>query len=511
MSDNKNTKDEDSEKLKNAALAGASYDVVQRYGSAVKEHLVAYSGIDNENGIELKRGLKDIANSNVNPEYKDANLKQQAGFSAENKYAARQNAEHIINGDDTRVVNTDIKGSGEYNQLFDHVIVDKNGNIISNEQMKFVGSSPKECLNKLASEKFQKYFDADATVTIPSDYYEGVKSEANKTISSLQKQLEYAENSGNDKLAENLNAQIKKYEKIRDSVKDSGVTNSEAMEARLHPKISTAKDIVNVSHRAGLEQAKCGAAIGGGISFIKNTVAVIKGDKDVEEAAVEVAKDTGQAAAMSYATAYSGSIINGIMKNSDSAYIRALSKTNISGTFVNSIIDCGNAMGKFATGKIDGIECLSEIGESGVSNLSASMFAAAGQMLIPIPFVGAAIGSMVGYALGSFYYKYLGAALKQEKLARSERKRIEKECKEAISLIVQYREEMNSFIDAYLKDMRNTFNTALESADKAIWDDDIDSFIASANAMSRKLGKNIQFGNYKEFESFMESDCAFIL
>ena len=40
------------------AQAGAANDVVGRFGSASKQHLVAYSGRDNEFGKTLKRGLK---------------------------------------------------------------------------------------------------------------------------------------------------------------------------------------------------------------------------------------------------------------------------------------------------------------------------------------------------------------------------------------------------------------------------------------------------------------------
>ena len=36
--------------IKNVGIAGANTEVVQRYGSAVKEHFVAYSGVDNETG-----------------------------------------------------------------------------------------------------------------------------------------------------------------------------------------------------------------------------------------------------------------------------------------------------------------------------------------------------------------------------------------------------------------------------------------------------------------------------
>ena len=511
MAESKKDKEETAKKLKGAAISGAAAETVQRYGSAVKEHLVAYSGTDYENGMQLKRGLKDIAKAKVNPDYADANLKQQAGFAAEAKYTARQNAEHIIKGDGTRVINTDIKGSGEYDQLFDHIIKDKNGITISHEQMKFVGKNPEECLHKLASEKFQKYFDADATITVPSDYYNEIKVEADKTIGSLQKQLDYAEKNGNAQLAKTLKEKIKKYEKIKNSVKDSGVTNKDAMDARLNPVISTAKDSLKIAHRAGLEQVKYGAAIGGSLSLIQNSVAVIKGEKDVAQAGIDVAKDTGTAAATSYITTFSGSLIKGTMQNSKYEGIRALSTTNFGSSVVNGIIDCGMTMTKFATGKITGIECIEQMGETGVANLSATMFAAAGQLLIPIPVLGGMIGSMVGYALGSFYYKALGAALEQKKLAREERIRIEKECEQAIQLIIQYREEMNAFIEAYLKDMRNTFDTALEDADKAIWKNDIDGFIASANAMSIKLGRKPQFENYKEFESLMESDCAFRL
>ena len=36
--------------LENVAVSSAQYETVQRYGAAVKEHIKAYSGIDNETG-----------------------------------------------------------------------------------------------------------------------------------------------------------------------------------------------------------------------------------------------------------------------------------------------------------------------------------------------------------------------------------------------------------------------------------------------------------------------------
>lgn len=492
----------------NVALEGAAEEVVQRYGSAVKEHFVAYDGIDNETGKQLKRGLKDIAKAKVNPEYKDTNLKQQAGFAAENKYTARQNAERIINKDKTRVHNTDVKGSGSYNELFDHIITDENGIVISQEQMKFVGSDPKACLEKLASKKFQKYLDADATITVPSDYYDGILKEAKKSIESLEEQLKHAKENGNEELAKSIQERIDKYKKIKASVKDSGVSNKEAMEARLHPKVSTAKDVVKVAHRAGMEQAVYGAAIGGGISMVKNIVAVVKGEKNTEEAGLSLIKDTGVAAGTSYATAFAGSVIKGGMQNSASETVQSLAKTNLAATIVTTTLETGKTLKSYFTGDISGLECLEELGEKGVGQLSAAMFAAVGQILIPVPVVGAMIGSMVGYALSSACYKELLGALKEAKLAHEERMRIEKECEEAIKMIVQFREEMNEAIEQYLKDMRETFSSELEKGEKEIWKDDIDAFISAANNMSVKLGKKPQFSTFKEFDAFMGTETA---
>ena len=157
--------------LEYAGQAGAAYDVVERYGSASKEYLVSYSGQDYEHGRTLKRGLKKTANSKVNPNYRRQNLKQQAGFAAEDKYTARQNAEKIINGDKTRVCRTDDLGRVN-DPLFDHVLLDSDGIEIpdTGEQMKFVGNDSKACLSKLKSKEFQKYLNTDATITVPSNY-----------------------------------------------------------------------------------------------------------------------------------------------------------------------------------------------------------------------------------------------------------------------------------------------------------------------------------------------------
>ena len=104
----KNKKEEYEDQLLKAGLAGAQAETIQKYGSAVKEHVVAYAGKDIEIGQKLAKGLKDIAKSKLNPNDRERNIKQQAGFAAEVKTTARENAEKIIRGDRTsKVIRTD--------------------------------------------------------------------------------------------------------------------------------------------------------------------------------------------------------------------------------------------------------------------------------------------------------------------------------------------------------------------------------------------------------------------
>ena len=377
--------------------------------------------------------------------------------------------------------------------------------------MKFIGSNPKKCLELLQSKKFQKYLDADVTITVPSDYYEGIIEESNNRIKKLEKQLSRATDNGNKELAGNVRLKIEKVKKIRDSIKDSGITNKEALFARLHPKLSTAGDIAKISHRAGISHMKMGAAISGGFSLIRSIVAVTKGEKDPSEAAVDFVKDTGKGTAAAYATAYAGSALKAVAQNSKSAMLRTLSKTNAPGIIVASTIDISKSLIRFLNGEISGCDCLIEIGEKGTSTISASIFAVTGQALIPIPVVGFMVGSIVGYALSSTFFGCLTTSLKEAKIAHEERLRIEKECDTAIKMMNEYRKEMNTCVCRYFNHYSTIFDNAFCQMDHAFLSGDINQFIAGANSITIQLDGDVQFYTMEQFRTFMSSNEEFKL
>ena len=259
----KTKKDEPQEKKKDsalidAAIAGGQYETVQRYGSAAHQNVVAYTGENRETGEVLKRSLKGISKGKINEQNRNANINQQAGFAAEVKTTARENAEKIINGEKPTVTRTDdmrkqvdAKGNplgGTNDQLYDIAEVDANGIFVEGtaRQLKFVGGSPKACADKLISPKYEKYIEAGAQLEVPSDYYDGVKQELEEQSEKLKAEIKTAKTQGKSlpKKEEKLN----RIEKAKEKLRKGKLTKDETIEARLHPKLSTAKDIGRIAH-----------------------------------------------------------------------------------------------------------------------------------------------------------------------------------------------------------------------------------------------------------------------
>ena len=185
-----------------------------------------------------------------------------------------------------------------------------------------------------------------------------------------------------------------------------------------------------------------------------------------------------------------------IMQNSGKDVLRNLSKTNLPAAMVNMTLEAGKSLHAYLNGTIDGAECLERMGQSGFSMVVASMSATVGQVVIPIPIVGAVIGSALGYALSSACYGCLVSSLKDAKLSRENRIRIERECQEHIKFIRQCREELEKYFDDRLNFYKQAFYEGFTEISRACDTGDYDGFIGACNKLNSKMGgKNMQFSN----------------
>jgi hypothetical protein len=136
---------------------------------------------------------------------------------------------------------------------------------------------------------------------------------------------------------------------------------------------------------------------------------------------------------------------------------------------------------------------------------------AIGQALIPIPIVGSAIGALVGSALTSSYYNNLINTLQTKELEHQERMRIIEECHAAAEQTKAFRAELEGYLQAYFKDYRECFDTAISCMQFAYQTGDADGVIAAANKITQKLGGQVQYETVDEFKRFLDSDEAFVL
>ena len=507
--------------LLHKALEGAAAERVTRFGNAVKQHIVSYTGKDNESGKDLVKGLKQISEFNTNPEYYEQNIKQQAGFSAEVKAVARKNAEAIVDGSDHRFARTDDLGRVN-DQILDIVELDVLGQEIIGQgaQMKYVGRNADELLTKLRSSKYKKYLDADALLAIPDDYYDALSGDNGiiaQKINKLQEEIDTLKKAGNSDALAKKQSQMKDLKKIQKNIRKGGLTSEEAIEARLNPKLSAAKDISKLAHKAGVEQAKTGAIISGSVSIVKNVVACMKGEIEPKDAAVAVAKDTGTGAAVSYATAFTGAVVKGSMQNASSAYVRSLSKTNLASGLVTTTMDIGKTMSRYIRGELTGAQCVEQLGEQGVGELGAAMYASiavasvSGSGSVALGVIAGIAGSTLGYAAAVAVYQELATSLKEYELAKEERIQVEQECSEAVSMIRQYRQEMDAAVEAYMQEHLEVISSGFQAMDEAILSGDTAGVLVGNAAIQEVLGRKAQFHNQEEFDDMMLSDSAFKL
>lgn len=505
----KSTNDKKITTASNTGIATGLTEISSRYGEASKEFLVALHGVDNATGKTLHRSLKDISNYKINPEFESQNLNQQAGFSAEVVEVAKQDSENIINKNPIRYTRTD--DAGNVNDPFVDII-STDGSVAM--QMKMVGNSPKDCLGTLAKADYEKYLYSDKTKTIgiPKEYLVEVKALCDSEIQGLTEQIQAMQEKGvRPEAIEKAKKQLEKYKLIKEKTVPASSTKAEAMDARINPEKYTREQMIGISHRAGLQGATFGAGIGGAVSLVKNLFAVYKNEKELKEALKDTGFDTLKGGAIGYATAFSGSYISAFMQNSEKELVRALGKSSLPSMIVTVSIETIKSFYSYFKGDIDAVQLAQNLGEKGTGLTNSALFAAATQAIIPIPVVGAMIGGILGYTLNSMFYQGVMDSLKEAKIQRIERMRIEAECEFLLSEILNYRKEMEEIIERYFSEYLGFFNESFNGLDRALGLNDANGVILAANEITRKLGSKTQFETFAEFKTFMSSEEKFNL
>ncbi|WRE35591.1 hypothetical protein KVD51_04640 [Helicobacter pylori] len=490
--------------ITDATIMGSTGEESALYASANREHL---SVLDR---------LEEISKRKINPNYIKQNIHQQAGYSAEIKEQAHVNAHNILAKKGERVWQYDNLSSeqkawvkklfpnyatpSKNHEIVDYISVDEKGNIIPNTltQSKFVGRNGAECFEKFLSKDYEKYLKNGMKMEIPKDFFGDFQKEANIKIKSLESKIAKQKELGDFQKAAKLEERLQKCKTIKAHTRPASITKKEAIEARLNPKLSTAKDVASVSHQAGMNAMQTGAFIGGGVSLLTNIWECIANGKDPAKAFKHTTIATLKGGALSYGSAFASSFLGGLMQNSANKIIQSLGKGSIPAMIVSVVVTNATVLTRYFSGKIDGTELLKQLGKANTTLISSGAMAFAGQALIPIPMVGALIGGFVGAVLSETCFNALLKAREEAKLARQRRIEIEKECREIIKLLKAYQNQFKEVFEQYFHETTKFFNQSFDELERALYALDADLAIAVNNKSREWLGQKALFDNSKE-------------
>ncbi|GHQ12682.1 hypothetical protein VN0280_06970 [Helicobacter pylori] len=501
--------------ITDATIMGSISEESALYASANREHLAILG--DKTFG----RTLEGISEYKVNPKYQYQNINQQAGFSAELKEQAHANAHNILMKNKERLVQYDDLSSDQKAQikklfpncatpnknheLVDHVRVDRNGNVIPDTltQSKFVGKNGAECFEKFLSKGYEKYFKNGMKMEIPKDFFGDFQKKANIEIKSLESRIAKQKSFGNFQKAANLEEKLQKYKTIKANTRPASITKQEAIDARLNPNLSTAKDVANLSHQAGMSAAGVGALVGGGVSLIKNIWECIANGKDPSKAIKHTAIATLKGGVLSYGSAFASSSLGGLMQSSANRIIQSLGKGSAPAMIVGACVANATVLTRYFSGKIDGTELCKQLVKANTTLISGGAMAIAGQALIPIPVVGMLIGSFVGAALSETFFNVLSS--ERVELARQRRIEIERECREIIKLLEIYQNQFKEVFEKYFHETTKFFNQSFDELERALYVGDADLAIAANNKIQEGMGQKPLFSNKQECWDFITS------
>ena len=466
MAKKKKSKGEVHLAAESAAQAAVAQDVAARYGAAVNEYLAGYDGVNYGAGFTphapMQKSLKSISESRVNSKFEDRNLKQQAGFAAEVIETADQRANAAAQGKRPSVLRMDDVGpKGERhsnNQFIDITSVDVDGNPIlkSGYQMKFVGKDPKECCRKLLGKKCRKYLDKGVGISVPSDYFDEVRTHLETETLKVQKQIDALKRAGKP-IPESKLQRLKYCRKLERSLRKACVSKADAEEARLHPKVFTAEKIGKQALLAGVENAKLSAQVAGTLSGVYNLLALARGEKTVKEVFLDISRDALVAGAGGFFTSVGGSAISGALMHSSNRVVRAMGASGFPGVAISYVISSAATLGRYFNGEIRGSECVDElaglglsmsvgsVASSGISaTIQGTQLAAIGVGGVAVlPVAGAIVASMVASAIFTGLKNW---AYKDAYAAEARAREVEQRCAEACRQLEVYRIEINRYL-----------------------------------------------------------------
>lgn len=356
---------------------------------------------------------------------------------------------------------------------------------------------------------------ADAARVLANDKYQGMdrlvpKDQSNELRALLERhERMYGSNSPR---AEGL-ADVKQHltgELHADGISSGGTTREQAEFAARHPQAAELQlrgaAVLKEVGQAGVVGAAVGGGLQGAFSAIHQGMRLSQGETTAAEALVITIKATASGAARG-GTVAAGSRVIAIVAN-EVGVGRILGEMG-PGAMANAIFEAGLSTHRFVRGEIDHEAYRQELGGAALRATASTYCGMAGQLLIPVPVVGAAVGAVSGYVAAAVLVEsgVLGLGSNNIVAIAEERQAaIERECAAAILEMRRCQQELQQLEESYGEGFRQTFNPLLDELRQhqqaGLHRNSLDRLVRIGEA----LGHALPWRSFEEFDAFMLND-----
>ena len=271
-------------------------------------------------------------------------------------------------------------------------------------------------------------------------------------------------------------------------------------------KARKAKNIAGAFHDAGCDAAVQSAgttALNGVISCI---TAAAQGKKVTEKDLMQVAANTAKSATSSYATTGALTVLNRTLAKSGNEVLKMLGNSNAAGKALMAVQVAGDSVMKLLNHEISVGEATERIAKNTSQVAIVGEAAAIGQGLIPIPVVGAAVGSLCGMVICKGLMGFFDEET-QRAHRKDERQQIKDKYQLVSELLDQYTRQYEECAKEYNLRKAEFYGDQLRSIENAYAREDYASITKSCQNISTALtgNKDGQFETLDDLCDFLNS------
>jgi len=246
---------------------------------------------------------------------------------------------------------------------------------------------------------------------------------------------------------------------------------------------------------------------------VNNLVKVANGEKKMEEAI----KETGETLAV---TAVSGGAIrlmttalNNTLNNSSTKVFQAIGNSNIVTQTITVSLLVKDSLVSYLNGDINSEQFMEQIGEKGVGMISGIQGALIGQALIPVPVVGAFVGSLIASTVCVEVYKFANK-IKQSYKSFNEysdlESRIDVMANSALREMEKQRTQLKEYIGQEFERWDMEFSTAFDQMVISALNDDVNGVASAFDKILSFFGEDVRFKTYEEFDDFFMDETPIL-